>query len=132
MPGRIVGAAGSASLLAMLLTVTACSSPLPTASRPPSSTGASVSPVPVLAKDAGPRRYAQGPASAAGAGRYRYTVVLRDTATGIASRFHVCVADVWAGLPAGVDNGAMPVGTEVAIALARSEVRPDGTVRCPQ
>lgn len=120
------------SLPVALIALAGCTSADPTPPVPTRRSSPPASPTPLawIATDTGPREFARGPATVAGEGRYRYTVVLHDTAIGIASRFRVCLDDVWAGLPEGVDNGAMPSGTVVYVTLDHDEVRPDGTVYC--
>lgn len=83
-----------------------------------------------VAVDSGRRRFAAGSAARVQTGEFRYVVAPGDTEVGIAERFHVCVSDVNDGLPAGVDNGAFPTGTNITVALDASHVLQDGSITC--
>lgn len=125
----VVGAVAVAGVLIVLGLTTALPQIVPTVNDGTRSS-TSAADLQMSARDGGPKTYAQGAASRIEGGQYRYTVAPGDTALGIAARFHVCIADVNAGLPPGADNGALPVGTVISVQLSRWEIRAGGTVAC--
>jgi len=111
-----------ALLLAVVVGLTGCVAPAPPA-RPHSASPTappSASATPTIdtspAVDHGPAANAEGAAKSVSPGRFEYTVAMGDTPSGIASRFGVCLGDLFAantGLQAG--EADMQVGQVVSI-----------------
>lgn len=104
-------------------------SPNPVAT--PSATARPARAVPV-ARDEGEREFATGAASRLHPGAYRYTIAAGDTELGIASRFHVCVSDVTAGLPLAMQGDYLTPGTGIDVELASTSIWSDGTIHCTE
>ncbi|MGN6445580.1 LysM peptidoglycan-binding domain-containing protein [Amnibacterium sp.] len=83
-----------------------------------------------IAHDGGSREYAKGRAARVGNGVFRYTVAPGDTFLGIASRFHVCVADIDSGRPRPDWGSPLTAGTRIRVELGTWPTKADGTVDC--
>lgn len=84
----------------------------------------------LLAHDSGTRRYAAGSAVVVGNGVFRYTTAAGDTFLGIASRFHVCIADLEGGRPLADQGQMLTARTPITIELGNWPEKPDGAVDC--
>lgn len=84
----------------------------------------------LVARDSGARKFAAGSAVSAGEGVFRYTTAAGDTFLGIASRFHVCTADLNAGRPLADQGLMLTAGTPITVKLGTWPTTADGTADC--
>ena len=67
------------------------------------------------AHDSGPQGHAEGTAEAKASGEYQYVIASGDTVLGIAVRFGLCVADIYAGNDAVQASDELRVGNTLII-----------------
>jgi hypothetical protein len=67
------------------------------------------------AHDSGPQGHAEGTAEAKATGEYQYVIASGDTVLGIAGRFGLCVADIYAGNDAVQASDELRVGSTLII-----------------
>lgn len=84
----------------------------------------------LIAQDSGARRFAAGSAVAVSPGVFHYSTAAGDTFLGIASRFHVCIADLDGGRPLADQGLMLTAGTAITVELGTWPTNADGTVDC--
>jgi LysM repeat protein len=67
------------------------------------------------AHDSGPQGHAEGTAEAKATGEYQYVIASGDTVLGIAGRFGLCVADIYAGNDAIQASDELRVGNTLIV-----------------